>query len=93
MAGTLGLALGGSVTVCCVHNREKRQVTDVDTIVRLGRQIGKTFDPKRHKIQKCACCDNLFVTLDDTPRMCPVCQGDAVYPLAAPLGEPKGVIQ
>lgn len=87
-----GFRLGGHVTVCCVHNREKRQVTDLDAIVRLGRQIGREFDPAQHKLQMCGCCANLFVTLDDTPRMCPACQGDLVYPLAAPLPEPEGVL-
>jgi hypothetical protein len=87
-----GVTLGGIATVYCVHDREKRVVRDPDHVAHLGHVLGITFDPRRHKLQECACCQNLFVTDTDTPRLCGTCSGIATHPLAAELPLPNGVI-
>lgn len=67
------------VAVFCIHDREKRQVTDLE------------FDPRTHKSHICSCCENLFLREDDIPHFCPTCGGRPVHALSAPLPEPHGV--
>ena len=85
-------AFGGAAVVCCVHDREKRQVTDPEDVRTLGAALGITYDSRKHKIHTCACCGNLFVTGDDTPRLCDICMGPTRHQLGGPLPEPRGVI-
>jgi hypothetical protein len=73
-------AFGGTAVIACVHNREKRRVTDL------------AFDPTREKLHQCACCENLFTERTDTPMFCRVCRGEAVYELGGPLPDPMGVL-
>jgi len=86
------LGIGGSAKVYCVHDRQKRQVRDPDAVKRLGRTLGVQYDPRKHTLQLCACCMNLFVAYDDTPRLCDPCQGPPKHPLGGPLPEPGGAI-
>lgn len=73
-----GLSIGGVAVVCCVHDRVKREITDLE------------FDPATHKVHLCACCENLFLRRDDIPHYCQRCGGHPVHPLAAPLPDPIG---
>lgn len=84
--------LGGVAVVVCVHDREKRQVTDIPHVQALGRLVGVEYDPRRHKIHQCACCENLFVSDDDTPRFCTPCTAPLVHPLGGPLPDPIGAL-
>jgi hypothetical protein len=77
---TIGATIGGTVVVCCVHDRVKRQVTDL------------AFDSAREKVHLCACCENLFTRPDDVPHYCPACGGRPVHPPAAPLPAPTGEV-
>ena len=88
MATGTRIGLGGVAKVFCVHDRQKRQVTDPERVRFLGRALNVQYDPRHHKLQTCACCQNLFVTPDDTPRLCDRCSGVTAHPLAAPLPEP-----
>jgi hypothetical protein len=85
-------SLGGVAKVYCVHDREKRQVVDPEDVGTLGQSLGIIFDARKHKIHACACCENLFVASDDTPRLCDTCMGVSTHPLGGPLPEPKGAI-
>lgn len=76
---------GGVATVHCVHDRQKRQVVTEAQVATLGLEAGIVYDPRQHRIHRCACCDNLFVDPSDEPRYCTVC---TVVPLAHPLGGP-----
>jgi hypothetical protein len=82
--------LGGVAVVVCVHDREKRQVTTIEQIQQLGRELDPPmiFNPKVHYVAKCMCCENLFVSLEDTPRFCSICQRDLVHPLGGPMPTP-----
>lgn len=84
--------LSGVARVYCVHDREKRQVTDPEHVKFLGLVAGYVYDPKIHKLHLCACCENLFVALDDTPRLCDPCVGPLAHPLGGPLPGPKGTV-
>jgi hypothetical protein len=77
--------LGGVATVHCVHDRQKRQVVTEAQVARLALVAGIVYDPKQHRIHRCACCANLFVDPSDEPRYCSFC---TVKPLAHPLGGP-----
>lgn len=66
--------------VCCIHNREKRKVTDL------------IFDAATHKPHLCACCENLFLRTDDVPHYCEACGGKPVYQPGGPLRPPIGVV-
>lgn len=83
--------LGGVVVVCCVHDREKRVFVDREKMIHGLQKIGE-YDPKIHLVHLCACCENLFVSLDDTPRMCDVCGTPIVFPLGGPLPTPIGEV-
>ena len=72
-------AFAGTAVVCCVHDREKRKITELH------------FDPVREKLHQCACCENLFTDRTDTPMFCPQCRGKLVHPLGGPLPDPLGV--
>ena len=88
----LRVELGGTAVVCCVHDREKRKVVTEAAVAALGLEAGIVYDPTRHKLHRCACCDNLFVDPSDTPRFCHACQGPLVHALGGPLPEPVGVV-
>ena len=88
----LPVSLSGVAVVCCVHDREKRQVRDLDMVVRLGRELGREYDPRTDKLLLCACCENVFVDSDDTPKFCHRCRGPLVHPLGGPLPDPIGVV-
>jgi hypothetical protein len=92
MATGVRLALSGVAKVHCVHDREKRLVTDPEDVRTLGESLGVVYDARKHKIHTCACCENLFVTGDDTPRLCDPCMGLNIHPLGGTLPEPRGVI-
>lgn len=93
MAGTaLRVALGGTAVVCCVHDRRKRQVVTEAQVAALGLEVGMVYDPRQHKLHRCACCDNLFVDPADTPRFCKDCQGPLAHQLGGPLPQPVGVV-
>lgn len=89
-----GIAIGisGVAKVYCVHDREKRELTDPEDVSKLGASLGIVYDARKHKIHLCACCENLFVASDDTPRLCTQCMGVNTHPLGGPLPEPEGVI-
>jgi hypothetical protein len=74
------ITMGGTAVVCCVHNREKRQVTDLP------------FNGNTHKPHLCACCENLFLRTDDVPHYCEQCGGRPFYPLGGPLPDPIGEV-
>ena len=84
------LTLAGKVVVVCQHDRQKRVVTDREHVVYLGHVAGVAYDPRKHVIHLCACCENLYVRLDDTPSFCEPCGGPLRHALAGPLVEPKG---
>jgi hypothetical protein len=84
------MSLGGTAVVCCVHDREKRQVTTEAQVAELGRQVGQTYNPVQHKLHMCACCLNLFVDPTDIPRLCSRCQGPPEHTQTAPLPDPIG---
>lgn len=92
--GGLGvrLVLGGTVNVHCIHDREKRQVTTEAQVAELGLEVGIIYDPRLHKLQRCACCDNLFFDPSDEPRYCAVCLGPLVHAPGGALRKPEGVI-
>jgi hypothetical protein len=83
---------GGTATVHCVHDRQKRQVITEAQVAALAVEHGIVYDPAQHKIHSCACCGNLFVDPSDEPRFCIVCQGIPAHLLGGPLPEPTGVV-
>jgi hypothetical protein len=84
--------LSGTATVVCVHDREKRKVVTERQVAELGLTVGQIYNPRQHKTHLCACCQNLFVDVSDTPRFCSTCQRPLVHTLGGPLPEPEGVI-
>ena len=76
--GTIKATMSATVVVCCVHDRVKREVTDL------------AFDASREKVHLCACCENLFTRPDDIPHYCGPCGGWPVHRLMAPLKQPTG---
>jgi hypothetical protein len=78
--GAVGLALGGTAVICCVHNREKRRVVEMP------------FDPSKTSLHLCTCCENLFTEPSDHPMYCSTCRGMNVYELGGPLPDPRGRI-
>lgn len=83
----------GVAKVYCLHDREKRQITTEADVAELGRAVGQVYDPAQHKLHNCACCQNLFVDVSDTPRLCSVCLGSTVHTAAAPIPSPTGVVE
>lgn len=86
------IALGGKAVVCCVHDRQKRQVTTEEQVIDLGTQVGIMFKKGIHHVHNCPCCDNLFVADGTTARYCTICTRAPVHALGGPLAEPKGVV-
>jgi hypothetical protein len=85
------LVLGGVAVVCCVHDRQKRQVRNPDDYMRLlvhGRRlVGAT------KFQTCGCCENVFVALSDIPQLCHQCNGSLRHKPGGPISDPiEGVL-
>jgi len=72
------LSITGTVLVCCVHDRVKREITDL------------AFNPATHKAHLCGCCENLFLRTDDVPHYCPTCGGHPVHPVNGKLPDPLG---
>jgi hypothetical protein len=90
--GALRVSLGGKAEVCCVHNREKRQVTTEERLMELADIVNFRLKKGVHFIFNCTCCDNLFVDEGTEPRYCVLCRGPLVHPLGGPLKEPEGVV-
>jgi hypothetical protein len=88
----LRISLSGAAVVCCIHDREKRQVTTERHVAELGQRVGLVYDPRIHKLHLCACCENLFLDESDEPRFCSTCLRPVVHRLGGPLPEPKGVM-
>lgn len=87
------MVLSGTYQVCCVHDREKRVVTTEAQAAELGLAVGVVYDPRLHKLHRCACCANLFFDPSDEPRFCSVCLRPPVHKLGGPLPEPEGVVE
>lgn len=86
------LVLGGTAKVYCVHDREKRLLTTPDDCLRVARAAGMALltHPKFHT---CGCCENVFATLDDAPKLCPGCNLQNVHKLGGPIRDPiEGVL-
>jgi hypothetical protein len=83
------LVLSGVAQVYCVHDREKRQVPDEATALRVARDAGLNIK-STHRIvyQTCACCANVFATFDREPRLCYGCERPLVHAPGGPLPEP-----
>lgn len=94
MAGSaLRIELGGTAKVFCVHDREKRVVTTEAQVAALGLDAGVVYDPKQHRIHRCACCSNLFFDPSDEPRYCHGCRpATRVHALGGPLATPLGEV-
>lgn len=90
---SLRMTLSGTAVVCCVHDREKRQITTEAQVADLAADVGATYDPKRDKMFLCSCCQNLFVDLGDEPLYCHACRQPNVHPLGGPLPEPTGRLE
>lgn len=93
MSQALRPSISGVAKVYCVHDREKRVVTDPEHVAYLGRVAGIPYDARRHKLHNCACCSNLFVADNDTPTLCHVCNGALRHKLEASLPDPEGAIE
>lgn len=89
MTQTIRASVGGTATVHCVHDRQKRQVVTEAQVFEIGFDAGVIYDPKQHKIWRCTCCDNLFADVSDEPRHCHACRRPPVHALAAPLHAPS----
>jgi len=76
--GAVSVAIGGSAVVCCVHDREKRSVTEM------------RFDPRHTSIHLCSCCENVFCDPSDTPLFCHQCRTLPLHSLNGPLPAPRG---
>jgi len=87
----------GVAVVCCLHDREKRQVTTPDHVAKLGLSLTppRIYNPRVDKIFLCACCENMFVSLDDTPKYCSICDPSKpfVHAPGGPLNPPNNHIQ
>jgi hypothetical protein len=88
----LRIAVTGRAVVCCVHDRQKRQIVTEEQVAELGLEIGVVFKKGIHHVHQCACCENLFVADGTTERYCTVCSGSLIHALGGPLAEPKGVV-
>ena len=75
-----GIAIGGTAKVYCVHNQQKREVTEL------------VFDPTATSIHLCSCCENVFLERSDVPMFCPDCRQSPTYALGGPLADPLGRI-
>lgn len=84
--------LGGRAVVCCVHDRQKRQVVTEAQVAAVGLEAGIVYDPRQHRIHRCACCSNLFVDPSDEPRYCETCRTPPVFALGGPLAAPTGPV-
>jgi hypothetical protein len=75
----VSVAIGGKAQVFCVHNREKRRVTEL------------AFDPAATSLHLCSCCENLFMERSDTPMFCFDCRkASTIFDLGGPLPDPHG---
>lgn len=86
------IALSGVAVVHCVHDVPKRVFTTEEDVRLYGVKVGVPFDPKQHKLHKCACCENLFSDPSDEPRLCSFCQKKPVHEPQAPIPDPTGVV-
>ena len=86
------ISLSGTAVVCCVHDRQKRQVKSPDDCMRIAREAGVTL-MAHPKFQTCGCCENVFATFGDAPQYCHTCSGANVHLLGGPLNQPiEGVL-
>lgn len=92
MSTGIRISISGTAAVYCIHDRLKREVTDVGHVALLGLLHGEAYDARQHKVHLCPCCENLFVRRDDIPHYCPICTGQPVHQAGGPLPEPKGVL-
>jgi hypothetical protein len=86
------IALGGVAKVYCVHDRQKRQILTETQVAELGLVVGQVYDPRQHRLHRCACCDNVFVHPGDEPRYCSTCNRVPVHALGGPLASPIGEV-
>jgi hypothetical protein len=93
MTQTIQIGIGGTAKIHCLHDRPKRTITTERQILEIGLSVGQVYDPKQHKLHRCACCENLFIDPSDQPRFCYRCRvSPLVHAPAAPLPEPIGVV-
>jgi hypothetical protein len=76
--GAVSIAIGGTAVVCCVHDREKRSVTEM------------AFDPRHTSIHLCTCCENVFCDPSDMPVFCHQCRRGPFHEMGGPLPDPLG---
>jgi hypothetical protein len=70
----------GRAQVYCIHNRQKRRVTDTQ------------YNPAQTKVHVCACCENLFLERSDEPMFCSPCRKPPFHAQNGPLPPPRGVL-
>jgi hypothetical protein len=85
VAQGVGIGITGAAIVCCVHDRQKRELVDPDELRLLYRAA---YNTTPRVVARCACCDNLFAAFDDTPRLCTTCNGPTVHTVRGPLADP-----
>lgn len=90
--GGTRIALGGKAVVCCVHDRQKRQVVTEEQVALIGLEVGVVFKKGIHHTFKCACCENLFVADGTTERYCTTCTAGLVHALGGKLADPTGAL-
>lgn len=91
MAG-VELVLSGTAKVYCVHDREKRLIKDPDDCVRVALRAGVAI-VHHAKFQTCGCCENVFATSSDIPKLCYQCNGSLRHKQGGPLNDPiEGVL-
>ena len=82
------MELSGFAQVYCVHDREKRLLKTPDDCIRAARDAGLFVLLAHPKFHTCGCCENVFVTVDDSPQYCHRCSGVNVHKLGGPLNDP-----
>lgn len=67
----LGIKIGGTAAVFCLHDRQKAQITEEAQVLALAPP-GAKIDGD-HQIRECPCCRNLFVTDSPIDEKCLPC--------------------
>lgn len=67
----LGIKIGGTATVYCLHDRQKRVITEEAQVLAMAPD-GAKLDSD-HQIKNCQCCENLFVTDSPIDEKCLPC--------------------
>lgn len=89
----LGIKIGGTASVYCLHGREQYQITEEAQVMALAPPDA-VIDGKQHKLLECSCCHNLFVSDDGTDTKCLPCDPARQRLLNAVGGDiilPRGV--